>query len=116
MSCLNCCENFTFRHVINLALIVAFMSSVIANVYKYSQKNTVVAESTRSASEVTYPSITMCPRYNLEFAVLRASGTKKLTEYYESLLRATQIKKDIISISQPYITKNGCVYRTHIND
>ena len=99
-----------------MALIVAFMSSVIANVYKYSQKNTVVAESTRSASEVTYPSITMCPRYNLEFAVLRASGTKNLTEYYESLLRATQIKKDIISISQPYITKNGCVYRTHIND
>ena len=88
-----------------MALIVGFMSSVIANVNKYTQKNTVVAESKRSTSGVIYPSITMCPRYTPEFARSKTSGTKNLTEYYDS--NATQIKKDIVSISQPYNTKNG---------
>ena len=104
---LKCFENFTFRHLVNLALIVAFMSSVIANLYKYRQKNTVVAESTRSASEVIYPSITMCPNYEKEYALSKTSGTKNLTEYYEILLKTSQIKKDVVSISQPYTTKNG---------
>ena len=87
------------------------MSSAILNVYKYSLKNTVVAERTQIASELTYPSITMCPFYNPEFAISKTSGTKNLTEYYESLLNTTQIKKDILSISQPYNTKNGWVDR-----
>ena len=104
---LKCLENFTFRHVVNLALIVAFMSSVIANVYKYSLKNTVVAESTKRASEVIYPSITMCPEYKKEYALSKTSGTKNLTEYYESLLNMSHIKNDIKSISQPYTTNNG---------
>ena len=104
---LMCLENFSFRHVVNLALIVAFMSSFIANVYKYSQKNTVVAESTKSASEVICPSITMCPTYEKEYTHSKTSGTKNLTEYYESLLKMSQIKKDVVSISQPYTTKNG---------
>ena len=94
--------------MVNLALIVAFMSSFIANVYKYSQKNTVVAESTKSAlEEVSYSSITMCPWYNHEYALSKTSGTKNLTEYYESLLKTTQVQKDVVSISQPYTTKNG---------
>ena len=98
-------KNLTFRHVVNLALVLAFMSSATLNVHKYSQKNTVVAESMRSASGVIYPSITMCPWYTPEFARSKTSGTKNLTEYYDS--NATQIKKDIVSISQPYNTKNG---------
>ena len=90
-----------------MALIVAFMSSVFANVKKYSQKNTVVAESTKTASKVIYPSITMCPRYEKEYAISKTSGTKNLTEYYESLLNMSQIKNDVVSISQPYTKKNG---------
>ena len=90
-----------------MALIVGFMSSVIANVNKYTQKNTVVAESTKSASKVIYPSITMCPKYNHEYALSKTSGTKNLTEYYKSLLKTSQIKKDVVSISQPYTKDNG---------
>ena len=107
MFSLKCFENFTFRHVLNFALVVAFMSSVIANVCKYASPKTVVTESTKSASEVIYPSITICPFYKNEYARSKTSGTKNLTEYYEDLLNAKQIKKDITSISQPYLTKNG---------
>ena len=116
MLSLKCFENFTFRHVVNFALVVAFMSSVIANVCKYASPKTVVTESTKSASEVIYPSITMCPFYKYKFARSKTSGTKNLTEYYENLLNMAQIKKDILSISQPYITKNGRVGRAYIND
>ena len=104
---LKCFKNLTLRHVVNVALILAFMSSAALNVQKYSKKNTVVAESVRSASEVFYPSITMCPSYTSKFVHSKNSGTKNLTEYYESLQNTAQIKKDIVSISQPYNTKNG---------
>ena len=87
------------------------MYSAEQNVHKYSQKNTVVAESVRRASEVIFPSITMCPWYTYEQALSKSSGIKNLTEYYESLHNTEQIKKDIVSISQPYNTKNGWVDR-----
>ena len=102
-----CFKNLTLRHVVNVALILAFMSSAALNVQKYSKKNTVVAESVRIASEAFYPSITMCPAYYPKFAHSKNSGTKNLTEYFESLHNNAQIKKDIVSISQPYNTKNG---------
>ena len=116
MLSLKCFENFTFRHVVNFALVVAFMISVIANINKYAYPKTVVTESARRAMEVIYPSITMCPFYKNEYAHSKTSGTKNLTEYYENLLNMAQIKKDILSISQPYITKNGRVGRAYIND
>ena len=48
----------------------------------------------------------MCPQYKPEYALSKTSGTKNLTEYYENLLN---IKKDVISISQPYTTMEGQV-------
>ena len=90
-----------------MALILVFIASIILNVDKYSLKNTVVTESTRSAAEVVYPSITICPVYKGEYALSKTSGTKNLTEYYDSLLNVSDIKNFLISISQPYVSKNG---------
>ena len=90
--------------MIKSTISVEIMISAIANVYKYSLKNTVVTESMISTSQVTFPSITMCPQYKPEYALSKTSGTKNLTEYYENLLN---IKKDVISISQPYTTTEG---------
>ena len=83
------------------------MISAIVNMQKFLQKNTVVVESERSTLEVTLPSFTMCPWYNFDLAFSKSS--KNLTELYESLLSAAQIKKDIKNISQPYFTKNEWV-------
>ena len=95
---------FHLKHVLNFALIVGFMISAIVNIQKFLQKNTVVVESERSTLEVTLPSFTMCPWYNFDLGFSKSS--KNLTELYESLLSAAQIKKDIKNISQPYFAKN----------
>ena len=92
--------NFNIRHVVTSALIVIFMISAIANIRKYCQKNTVVVESLRSASEVTLPSVTMCPRYIEDFILDKNSCSKNLTECYDDLLKMAQIEKDIKAIWQ----------------
>ena len=83
-----------------------FLYSVVENIIKYKERRTVVAQSTKSASDVVYPSITLCPRYKYEYALSKTSGTKNLTEYYQSTVNMSLIRKDVIKISQPYRVKN----------
>lgn len=100
-------SRFNIRHVVLIALTGAFMYyGIIANLGKFSKNNTVVVESMKRISEVTYPSFTMCPWYVERFAWSKFSRSKNLTEYYESLLNAKQIERDIISIWPPYIPEN----------
>ena len=93
------------RYVITLILCSMFLYSVIENIIKYKEGKTVVAESTMSASDVVYPSITICPRYKYEYALTTTSRTKNLTEYYQSIVDMSLIRKDIVEISQPYKIK-----------
>ena len=90
-----------------IALTVAFMYyGIVLNLGKFIKEDTVVVEGMKSISEVTYPSFTMCPWYDERYAWSKYSGSKNLTEYYESLLNATQIKRDIIAIKQPHFADN----------
>ena len=104
---LNCFKLNYLRHVVTLILGSMFLCSVVNNFIKYKERKTVVAQSIKSASDVVYPSITLCPHYKYEYALSKTSGTKNLTEYYESILKMSLIRKDIVEISQPYRTKNG---------
>ena len=102
---LNCSKYL--RTVVTSVLIILFLCSVVKNFLKYSGKKTVVAHGIKSALDVVYPSVTMCPKYKYEYALSKTSGTKNLTEYYENLKTTPLIRKDVISISQPYMTQDG---------
>ena len=105
----NCFKLKKFRHLVTLVLSALFIYSGIENVIKYKEKKTILTHSTRSASEVIYPSVTLCPHYDYNFTLSKTLGTKNLTEYYESLRSHSLIKERIIYIYQPYNTENGCV-------
>ena len=102
-----CLEKLTFRHVVKLVLMAGFINISALNVLRYNQMNTVVVESSRSTLEVIYPSITVCPTYSSYHALSKNSCTKNLTEQYENLMKMSHIKKNVMSITQPYFTKNG---------
>ena len=97
-----------FRHLAVMVFSAMFIHRVVQLVIQYNERKTMLSQSTRMASRVIYPSVTMCPVYKHEFALSKTSGTKNLTEYYESLHSRSLIKDRIISISQPYKTENGC--------
>ena len=84
-----------------------FLYSVVNNFIKYKERKTVLTQGIKSASDVVYPSVSLCPGYKYDYALSQTSGTKNLTEYYENTLNMSLIKKYIIQISQPYMTKNG---------
>ena len=83
------------------------MYNVGNNFIKYEEKNTVLAQSMKSASDVVYPSVTLCPFYKLKYYRSKISGSKNLTEYYKSLQNMSLIRKDVLNISQPYRSDNG---------
>ena len=95
------------RILVTLVLSVMFLYSVVTNFTKYKEKKTVVAPSVKSAAEVVYPSVTLCPLYKHEYALSIIPGSKNLTEYYDIITNLSLIRKDIKRISQPYTTKNG---------
>ena len=95
------------RTLVTSVLIALFLCSVVQNFLKYNSKRTVVALGVKSALDVVYPSVTMCPKYKYEYALSKTSGSKNLTEYYENLVTTPLIRKDVVSISQPYMTQDG---------
>ena len=107
MYCKKCFESLTFRHVVNIALIACFTYICALNIRRYNQMNIVVVESSRSTLGVIYPSITLCPPYSDKHVLSKNSSKKNLTEQYENLINMSHIKKNVVSISQPYVTKNG---------
>ena len=90
------------RHVVVLILTIVFFNSLVQNVTKYKEKNTVVTESEKSTSDVVFPSLTMCPLYEFKFAFSTTSATMNMTEDYEHILNTSRIRKDIVEISQPW--------------
>ena len=98
---------FYLRCVVALILGVMFLYSVAKNFIKYKEMKTVLTQGIKSASDVVYPSVTLCPGYKYEYALSITSGTKNLTEYYVNILNMSLIRKNIIEISQPYRTRNG---------
>ena len=102
MTCLEFLKN-----VVTVLLSILFIHSLVLNVIKYKEKKTVMSQSVLSIYDVPYPSITLCPMYDYAYARSITSGTKNLTEYYESLQLMSLIKKDIISISYDRLLKNG---------
>ena len=99
-------ESKYLRYMVTSVLSAMFLYSVVKNFIKYQEGKTVVAQSIKSASDVVYPSVTICSRYKFEYALSKFSGTKNLTEYYENILNMS-LRRDIIQISQPYRTKKG---------
>ena len=105
--CTKLVVNLTFRHVVKFVLMAVFIEICALNVLRYNQMNIVVVESSRSTMEMIYPSITLCPTYSDKHVLSKNSSKKNLTEQYENLINMSHIKKNVVSISQPYITKNG---------
>ena len=104
MQHLKCLEFSYIRHVVISILTLLFLYSLVQNVIKYKEKKTVVAESEKSTSDVVFPSLTMCPRYEYKFPLSTSSATKNMTQDYENILNMLRIRKDIVEISQPLKT------------
>ena len=88
------------RHLVISILTIIFLNSLVQNVIKYKEKKTVVAESEKSTSDVVFPSLTMCPRYDFNTTY----ATMNMTQDYENILKMSRIRKDIVEISQPFKT------------
>ena len=101
MSHSNCIKFFT--NVVQIVLCLIFLYSVVRNIAKFQGKKIVVAQGMKNTKDITYPSIAMCPFYN----VSDISGTRNLTKYYEIIRKKSLIKKNVITIFQPFLEKPG---------
>ena len=95
------------RFLVLLLLTTIFLLSVGMSISEWSKKKVGETMSTKSASEILYPCVTMIPWFELGFsqAKLASYKTKKnLTEYN---LKTSSIQKHIMSINQKYEEVNG---------
>ena len=95
------------RYVVLLLLAIVFMYMMAISIYKLKQGKVGLAQATKSASEMFFPSVTMTPYLELNESLAKLSSfnkRKNLTEYYS---RISGIKGNIISIRQSYETGNG---------
>ena len=95
------------RYVVLLLLATVFIYLMAISICKLERGKVGLAQSTKSASEMFYPSVTMAPLLELNESLAKLSSfnkRKNLTEYYTKI---SGIKGNIISIRQSYETGNG---------
>ena len=95
------------RHVVLLLLVTFFLYMMVISISKWRQGKVGEAWTSKKASEMFYPSVTMLPIFDLKKSLAKLNSfknSKNLTEYYS---KTPHIKRDIISIQQTYETSNG---------
>ena len=74
---------------------------------KWRNKKVGETQSTKSAYKMSYPSVSLIPRYELGFSKSRLSAFKTRKNLTEYNLNTTPIASNIISINQSYELSNG---------
>ena len=95
------------RIVVLLLMAAIFLYMVGKSVYRWSEKKVGETQTTKSASQMVYPSITMVPFFDPSYSMLKLSSfntAKNLTEYN---LNTSHIQSDVVSIEQSYELPNG---------
>ena len=95
------------RYVVLFLMAAIFFIMLGICISKWNEKKVGETQSTKSASEMFYPSVTLIPWYGVNTSLAKWSSynnSKNLTEYHATTNR---IQSDIISIEQSYETSNG---------
>ena len=92
------------RYFVVLIMTAVFLYNVGKSVLKYTDGNIGETQSTKLAAEMFFPSVHICPYFDANYSLARMTGTKNMTEYYESCPR---IKDLLLSIEQSYEAENG---------
>ena len=95
------------RILVLLLMTAIFLYVVGKSIFKWNEGKVGKTQTTKSASQMFYPSITMIPIFDLNYSMHKLSyfnTTKNLTEYN---LKASHIYTDIVSIEQNYELPNG---------
>ena len=95
------------RFFVFLLMTAIFLYMLGRSISEWSKKKVGETQTTKSASEILYPTVTMIPffEHNVSFAKLFSLNmTKNLTDYN---LKTSHIQTDIISIYQKYHIMNG---------
>ena len=98
------------RYVVLFIMAVIFFIMLGICIAKWNEKKVGETQSTKSASNMFYPSVTLVPWYNVNTSLAKwasYNNSKNLTEYHATTSR---IQSDIISIEQSYETSNGWVH------
>ena len=95
------------RILVLLLMVVIFLFMLGQSIIKWNDKKVGETQTTKSASKMVYPSVTMLPFFDPGFSLAKLASynsSKNLTEYN---IGTDHITKDIISIYQSYETLNG---------
>ena len=103
------------RYVVLFLMAAIFFVMLGICIVKWNEEKVGETQSTKSASKMFYPSVTLIPWYEVNTSLAKWSSynsPKNLTEYHATTSR---IQSDIISIEQSYETSNGRVDITVAN-
>ena len=95
------------RIVVLLLMTAIFLYVLGKSIFKWNERKVGKTQTTKSASQMFYPSITMIPIFDPSYSMRKLSyfnTTKNLTEYN---LNVSHIYTDIVSIEQNYELPNG---------
>ena len=95
------------RILVLLLMVVIFLFMLGQSIVKWNEKKVGETQTTKSASKMVYPSITLLPWYDVNTSLAKMAayiGSKNLIDYHATTSR---IQSDIISIEQSYETPNG---------
>ena len=95
------------RILVLLLMAAIFLYMLGKSISKWSEKKVGETQTTKSASQMVYPSVTMIPFFEPGFSLAKLasySTSKNLTEYN---VGTDHIAKDVVSIEQSYETSNG---------
>ena len=81
-----------------------FLYNVGKSAVKYTEGNIGETQSTKLAAEMFFPSVHICPFFDANYSVARMTGTRNITEHYETRPR---IKDILLSFEQSYEGENG---------
>ena len=89
------------RQLVVLTLTAAFLVIVANSLVTWTRGRIGTAEGTKSASQIVYPSLTICPFFS---SPTSNSESRNLTEYYRN---RSIITNHIKLIQHEYETENG---------
>ena len=95
------------RILVLMLMVAIFLYMLGKSISKWSEKKVGETQTSKSASQMVYPSVTMIPFFDPAFSMAKLASyntSKNLTEYN---IGTDHITKDIISIEQSYETANG---------
>ena len=95
------------RILVLLLMTAIFLYVLGKSILKWNERKVGKTQTTKSASQMFYPSITMIPIFDPSYSMRKLSyfnTTKNLTEYN---LNVSHIYTDIVSIEQNYELPDG---------